>query len=137
MSEAPTEENPRAGRRLKVGARSIPFTDCHVYGRHVIDTYHQIQRYDALGNLAHYGLKDVVQTLGLTPARPHLPTAPRSATLWRRDPETVRAYAIDDVLDVGRAVGADAADRVLPVADRALGPCRRSRRAGRARRSTT
>ncbi|MCC6628392.1 MAG: DNA polymerase [Chloroflexi bacterium] len=101
VSETPTEDNPRSGRRLKVGARSIPFADCHLYGRHVIDTYQQIQRYDALGNLAHYGLKDVTQALGLTrPGRTFL-AGDAIADLWPREPETVRAYAIDDVLDAG------------------------------------
>lgn len=100
VSEAPSEENPRAGRRLKVGARSIPYTDCHIYGRHVIDTYQQIQRYDALGHLEQYGLKDVVQTLGQTrPDRTFLPGS-EIAALWSEEPERVRAYALDDVRDV-------------------------------------
>jgi DNA polymerase elongation subunit (family B) len=101
VSDAPTEDNPRAGRRLKVGARSIPFTDCHLYGRHVVDTYQQIQRYDALGNLAHYGLKDVTQALGLTREGRTFLAGGEIADLWPRDPDTVRAYAIDDVLDAG------------------------------------
>jgi len=101
LGEAPTEENPRAGRRLKVGPRAIPYTDCHIYGRHIVDTYQQIQRYDALGNLEQYGLKDVVQALGLTrPGRTFLDGA-TIAERWPVEPDTVRAYAIDDVLDAG------------------------------------
>ena len=71
---------------LQGGARSIPFTDCHVYGRHVVDTYQQIQRYDALGNLEHYGLKTAIEALGLTRAgRTFLPGA-QIAERWQHEP---------------------------------------------------
>src|SRR5438874_3282723 len=53
-------------QRFKVGARAVPFTPHYVYGRHFLDTYQQIQRYDAVGNLTGYGLKDSIDALGLT-----------------------------------------------------------------------
>ena len=46
--------------QFKVAARSVPYQQHFVYGRHLIDTYQQIQRYDVAGNLSSYGLKPVV-----------------------------------------------------------------------------
>jgi DNA polymerase elongation subunit (family B) len=90
------------GRRLKIGPRSVPYRDCRIYGRQIIDTYHQIQRYDNAGQLERYGLKEVVRALGLTGAdRTYLPGA-EIAERWQREPATVRAYALDDVRDVER-----------------------------------
>ena len=100
LSDSASSANPRGGRRLKVGGRSIPFTGCHIYGRHVVDTYQQIQRYDAAGNLERYGLKDAIQALGMTrPGRVFLDGAAIAAR-WETETETVRAYALDDVRDV-------------------------------------
>lgn len=93
-------EATAGGPRVKVGARAIPYTDCRIYGRHVIDTYHQVQRYDSAGNLEQYGLKEVTEALGLTrPGRTFLPGA-TIAGRWLEAPEEVRRYALDDVRDV-------------------------------------
>ena len=37
-------------QRFKVMARSLPFVPHYVYGRHFLDTYQQIQRYDSAGD---------------------------------------------------------------------------------------
>ncbi len=52
--------------RFKVGALTMPFTPAYVYGRHIVDTYQQVQRYDTGGQLSSYGLKSAVEELGLT-----------------------------------------------------------------------
>jgi DNA polymerase, archaea type len=87
-------------RRLRAGARSIPFQNVHVYGRHLIDTYHQIQRYDATGELLSYGLKESVEALGLERSNRVFVPGDQIASVWQSDPETILAYALDDVRDV-------------------------------------
>lgn len=87
-------------QRFKAGARSVPFRACAIYGRHIIDTYQQIQRYDYAGEMSSYGLKESVEALGLTkPDRVFIP-GDQIATAWEHDRERVLAYALDDVHDV-------------------------------------
>ncbi|MGH2532483.1 MAG: DNA polymerase domain-containing protein [Thermomicrobiales bacterium] len=87
-------------QRFKVAALTLPFTPCSVYGRHVIDTYQQIQRYDAGGRLTSYGLKNAVEALGLTrPDREFVP-GEQVAKTWRENPTRLERYALDDVRDV-------------------------------------
>ncbi len=75
----------------------------YIHGRHVIDTYQQIQRFDVAGNLTRYGLKDVIRQMGLErPDRVFVDGA-AIANMWRsgeRDRERLAAYALDDVRDV-------------------------------------
>ncbi len=87
-------------QRFKAGARSIPFSSARIYGRHLIDTYQQIQRYDTSGQLSSYALKPAVQALGL--ARHDRTYVPGSdiTDVWSRDRERLIRYALDDVLDV-------------------------------------
>jgi DNA polymerase elongation subunit (family B) len=87
-------------QRFKAGARSVPFRACAIYGRHIIDTYQQIQRYDYSGEMSSYGLKESVEALGLTkPDRVFIP-GDQIASAWEHDRERVIAYALDDVHDV-------------------------------------
>jgi DNA polymerase elongation subunit (family B) len=87
-------------QRFKAGARSVPFRACAIYGRHIIDTYQQIQRYDYSGEMSSYGLKESVEALGLTkPGRVFIP-GDQISTAWEDDRERVIAYALDDVRDV-------------------------------------
>ncbi len=86
-------------QRFKAGARSIPYEAAYVYGRHVVDTYQQIQRYDVAGHLSSYGLKPAIAQLGLERSdRTHVAGEEIRET-WRRDPERLLRYALDDVLD--------------------------------------
>src|ERR671916_1812863 len=86
--------------RFKAGALTMPYTPAYVHGRHVIDTYQQIQRYDIGGHLSSYGLKQAVEELGLTrPNREFVP-GPRIAEVWRHDRDRLLRYALDDVRDV-------------------------------------
>lgn len=88
-----------SSRRFKAGARSVPFEPAYVHGRHFIDTYQQIQRYDYVGLLSSYGLKQAVEGLGLSrPDRTFVP-GEQIADMWRSNPQTLLAYAVDDVLD--------------------------------------
>lgn len=91
---------PIGTQRVKVGPRSIPFQAAAIYGRHIIDTYHQIQRYDASGELESYGLKESIEALGLTRAGRVFIPGDRIAETFATDRERVYAYAFDDVDDV-------------------------------------
>jgi DNA polymerase, archaea type len=86
--------------RFKAGPLTMPYTPAYVYGRHIIDTYQQIQRYDIGGRLTSYGLKPAVEQLGLTrPGREFVP-GEQIREVWQRDPDRLLRYALDDVRDV-------------------------------------
>lgn len=86
--------------RFKVAALTLPYTPVYVSGRHIVDTYQQIQRYDVGGRLTSYGLKNAVEELGLTrPDREFVP-GEQIAQVWRSDPDRILRYALDDVRDV-------------------------------------
>lgn len=86
-------------RRFKAGARTIPFESAYVRGRHIIDTYQQIQRYDYAGMLHSYGLKQSIEALGLSRTdRTHV-AGPDISKVWREDPNRIEQYAIDDLRD--------------------------------------
>lgn len=87
-------------RRYRVGARSPTFRPATTHGRHIIDTFHQIQRYDIGGHLESYGLKNVVRTLGLERGDRVFVDGPDIRKTWRDDPDRVADYALDDVRDV-------------------------------------
>lgn len=86
-------------RRFKAGARSVPFEPAYVRGRHIIDTYQQIQRYDTAGLLSSYGLKQAIEGLGLSREDRTFVEGPKIAATWRTDPDTLVRYSIDDVRD--------------------------------------
>jgi uncharacterized protein YprB with RNaseH-like and TPR domain len=90
-------------QRFRVGPTSIPYTLSHIHGRHIVDTYQQIQRFDAVGRLPSYGLKNVMRELGLEREdRVHVQGA-AIADMWRsglRDRARLADYAMDDVRDV-------------------------------------
>ncbi|RIK36810.1 MAG: DNA polymerase [Chloroflexi bacterium] len=87
-------------QRFKAGARTIPYQSAHVYGRHLIDTYQQVQRYDAAGALESYGLKAAVDALGRTREQRTFVPGEEIRTTWHSDRDRLTRYAIDDVLDV-------------------------------------
>jgi DNA polymerase, archaea type len=70
-------------------------------GRELIDTMDAVRRHDiATRSLPGYGLKTVARHLGIAPPdRVYIPGA-EIYTTWRTDPERVRKYATDDVVEV-------------------------------------
>jgi DNA polymerase elongation subunit (family B) len=90
---------------FRVGPVSLPYTSVHIRGRHIVDTYQQIQRWDVQGRLSSYGLKSIMQELGLErDDRVHV-EGERIAELWRageRSRDRLVRYALDDVRDVDR-----------------------------------
>jgi DNA polymerase, archaea type len=78
-------------------------TVVYVHGRHIIDTYTQIQRFDVQGNLTRYGLKEVVQQMGLEREDRVFVDRARITELFESGDasrEELSAYALDDVRDV-------------------------------------
>lgn len=85
--------------RFKVGPRTIPYDPAYIFGRHVVDTYHQIQRYDIAGHLTSYGLKPVIEELGFARSDRTMVAGEDIASTWHTDPDRLIAYAVDDVRD--------------------------------------
>lgn len=93
---------PRVGqeRNYAIGGNSRPFTPVYLYGRHLVDTYLVVQRFDwARGALSSYGLKECARVFGFAAQdRVELPRD-RIAELYARDPDLVREYARQDVVE--------------------------------------
>ncbi|HZO89622.1 MAG TPA: 3'-5' exonuclease [Chthonomonadaceae bacterium] len=96
---------PRAGqeRNYAIGGISRPFTPLYIHGRHILDTYLIVQRFDwSRGALTSYNLKECARVFGFAERdRVELPQA-EIARLYREDPERVRTYALHDVIETGR-----------------------------------
>jgi DNA polymerase elongation subunit (family B) len=90
-------------RNYAIGGVTRPFTPLYIHGRHVVDTYLVVQRFDwAKGSLTSYGLKECARQFGFAEAdRVELPRA-EIARIYREDPELVREYARQDVVETGK-----------------------------------
>lgn len=93
---------PRLGqeRNYAIGGNSRPFVPVYIHGRHVLDTYLVVQRFDwAKQALTSYGLKECARVFGFAEEqRVELPGA-EIARIYREDPELVRLYARQDVIE--------------------------------------
>lgn len=95
---------PRKGQErnyaIAAGGNTRPFTPVYIHGRHVVDTYLVVQRFDwAKQALSSYGLKECARVFGFADAdRVELPRE-RLAEIYRDDPELVRKYARQDVIE--------------------------------------
>jgi DNA polymerase I len=90
-------------RNCAIGANTRPFTPHYVWGRHIIDTLFQTQRFDlARGEISSYGLKECAVSYHI--AEPDRVYLDRSdiLNLYKKDPEMVRAYALGDVRETRR-----------------------------------
>lgn len=90
-------------QRFRAGPISLPYTSIHIHGRHIVDTYQQLQRFDTAGRLSSYGLKNAIRTLGLQREDREFVKGEEIADLWRRGErsrEQLARYALDDVRDV-------------------------------------
>ncbi len=100
-----------AERNFAIGGRTRPFLPYHIYGRHLLDTYLIVQRFDwAKGELSSYGLKECARTYGFAGEdRVEIPGAeiPR---IYNENPDLVRMYARQDAEDT-RSL----ADLITPV----------------------
>lgn len=90
-------------QRFRAGPLSLPFSTVHIHGRHVIDTYQQVQRWDTTGRLPSYGLKSIIQALDIERADREFVEGEQISALWsrgERSKERLARYALDDVRDV-------------------------------------
>ena len=90
-------------RNCAIGANTRPFTPHYVWGRHIIDTLFQTQRFDlARGEISSYGLKECAISYHI--AEPDRVYLDRSdiLRLYKEDPDRVRAYALGDVRETRR-----------------------------------
>ncbi len=79
---------------------SRPFRPIYLYGRHVLDSYLMVQRFDwAKQSLTGYGLKECARVFGFAEEdRVELPRD-RMQELYRENPELVKLYAKQDVIE--------------------------------------
>ena len=96
---------PRMGRQrnFAIGGISRPFAPIYIYGRHVLDTFLAVQRFDwARGALSSYGLKHVAQVFGISEAdRVEMPRD-QIGEIFRSDPERVLTYCCHDVKETAK-----------------------------------
>ncbi len=90
-------------RNCAIGANTRPFIGHYIWGRHILDTLFQTQRFDvSRGEISSYGLKECAQHYHIAePERVYLDRAD-ILRLWQEDPERVRAYALGDVRETRR-----------------------------------
>ncbi|NTU59229.1 MAG: DNA polymerase [Chlorobiaceae bacterium] len=83
---------------IRFAERMIDYQFFDIPGRHVIDTYFLVQNYDASKRtLPSYGLKAVAKFFGFaSPNRTYVDYKDIAST-WDNNPETLLAYALDDV----------------------------------------
>ncbi|NTU53619.1 MAG: DNA polymerase [Chlorobiaceae bacterium] len=83
---------------IRFAERSIDFQFCDIPGRHVIDTYFLVQNYDTSKRiLPSYGLKAVAKFFGFASPNRTYVSYKDIASTWDHNPETLLAYALDDV----------------------------------------
>jgi len=89
--------------RSATGDRAPDYPLFEIAGRHVVDTLHLVQSYDATKRtLDNYSLAYVAQYLGFAkPDRTHL-TADRIPWCWHNEPDTLIKYAVDNVDETKR-----------------------------------
>ncbi len=90
-------------RTFSIGGITRPLIPWRVFGRHVVDTFLAVQRFDwARGSLTGYGLKEVARAFGIAEEdRVELPRD-RMEETFRNDPELVAQYARQDVIETGK-----------------------------------
>jgi DNA polymerase elongation subunit (family B) len=92
-----------AERNCAIGANSRPFVGHYIFGRHIVDTLFQTQRFDlAKGEISSYGLKECAIHYHIAePDRVYLDRS-EMMRLWHESPERVREYARADVRETRR-----------------------------------
>lgn len=96
--------------RFNIAERTVNYTRCDIYGRHLADTYHLALFYDAVRrDLDGYGLKTIAKHFGVAADdRVYLELGEDGETMdsaWAADPEKAIRYCLDDVRET-RAISA-------------------------------
>ena len=86
---------------VKVGERTDSFNRWVITGREVVDTLHAVRRYGAIvRDMRQQGLKEAARYFGVAKDDREYVPGPEIWSTFQRDPERVRRYALDDVLEV-------------------------------------
>jgi len=88
---------------MRFAERTIDFPALEIAGRHIVDTFFQVMSFDVFKrDLPGYGLKEAARYFGFAPEdRTYIPGS-EIAQVWKKDPERVLAYALDDVIETER-----------------------------------
>jgi len=87
-----------APRNCAIGTNARQFTPSYLYGRHILDTLLQVQRFDwSRGQVSSYGLKECAQTYGIAPPNRVYLDRSEIVAIFESDPEKVKTYAAQDV----------------------------------------
>jgi len=87
-----------APRNCAIGTNARQFTPSYLYGRHILDTLLQVQRFDwSRGQVSSYGLKECAQTYGIAPPDRVYLDRSEIVEIFEKDPERVKTYAAQDV----------------------------------------
>ena len=87
-----------APRNCAIGTNARQFTPSYLYGRHILDTLLQVQRFDwSRGQVSSYGLKECAQTYGIAPKDRVYLDRSEIVEIFEKDPERVKTYAAQDV----------------------------------------
>ena len=84
----------RAGRPVP---RAFSADTFHIYGRHIVDTLPLVQRYDTGNEMESHSLKAAAIYFGMASKDRVYVDGAKIGDTWRSDPETLLAYALDDV----------------------------------------
>jgi DNA polymerase I len=91
----------RRQETLAIGPEARRRTRYSVAGRELIDTLDAVRRHDfVVRDMPSYGLKDVARYFGIATAERVYLAGMAIFDTYRRDPDTVRRYALDDVTEV-------------------------------------
>jgi DNA polymerase, archaea type len=86
---------------VKVGEKTDSFNRWVVAGREIVDTLHAVRRYGAIvRDMRQQGLKEAARYFGVAKDDREYVPGPEIWSTFQRDPERVRRYALDDVLEV-------------------------------------
>ena len=89
-----------APRNCAIGTNARQFTPIYLYGRHILDTLLQVQRFDwSRGQVSSYGLKECAQTYGIAPPDRVYLDRREIVETFKSDPERVKTYAAQDVAE--------------------------------------
>jgi DNA polymerase I len=84
-------------RNCAIGTNSRPFTPVYFWGRHILDTLLQVQRFDwSRGQVSSYNLKECAQTYGIAPPDRVYLDRSEIVEIFQRDPQKVKTYARQD-----------------------------------------
>lgn len=84
--------------RFTAGERTIAYTRCDIFGRHVIDTLFLVHAYDVTHrSLEGHGLKEAARHFGLSRADRTYIEGSQISAVFREDPGKLMRYCRDDV----------------------------------------